>query len=170
MTEQTQLIAKAFEERFGAETREFRGDVEIIITPDVLVEAAKTLRDVYGFELLTGITAVDYFPEQTPRFHVVYMFYSFSKNYRLRIRVKVNGVKPTVPTVEEIYPNANWYEREIWDMFGIHVEGSHDLRRILMPHDWEGHPLRKDYPLGYEEPQFTFNYDEISLRKIFPQE
>jgi len=70
-----------------------------------------------------------------------------------------------MPTLEGIYPNANWKEREIWDMFGIRFEGHSDLRRIILPADWEGHPLRKDYPLGYEEPQFTFNFDEIRLHK-----
>ena len=71
-------------------------------------------------------------------------------------------------TIEKIYPTANWFERELWDMFGIDIEDHSDLRRLLMPHDWEGHPLRKDYPLGYEEPQFTFNYNDIARRKPHP--
>ena len=170
MSEHIQMIAKAFQERFKAKSKEFHGDVELIVSPEFIEEAAKTLHEVYGFEMLTAITAVDYFPEKDPRFHVVYMFFSYSKNIRLRVRVPVSGIKPQIPTIEHVYPNANWYERELWDMFGIDVKGSHDLRRILMPHDWEGHPLRKDYPLGYEEVQFTFNYDDINLQKIFPKE
>jgi NADH-quinone oxidoreductase subunit C len=75
-----------------------------------------------------------------------------------------------MPTLETVYPNANWFERELWDMFGIRSLGHSDLRRIVMPHDWEGHPLRKDFPLGYEEPQFTFNFDEIDLRKPYAKE
>ena len=75
-----------------------------------------------------------------------------------------------LPTATGIWPSADWYERELWDMFGIKAEGHPDLRRILMPYDWEGHPLRKDYPLGYEEVQFTFNYDEIDQRKPRPKE
>ena len=77
------------------------------------------------------------------------------------MRVPLDGNAPHLPTIEGIYPNANWHEREIWDMFGIRFEGHSDLRRILMPADWAGHPLRKDYPLGYEEVQFSFNSDEI---------
>ena len=82
----------------------------------------------------------------------------------------VPGINPTIPTVSHIYRNANWRERELWDMFGIKALGHPDLRRILMPADWEGPPLRKDYPLGYEEPQFTFNFDEIDLRKPYAKE
>jgi len=70
-----------------------------------------------------------------------------------------------VPTLTGLYKNANWRERELWDMFGIRVEDHPDLRRLLMPKDWDGHPLRKDYPLGYEEPQFTFNFEEIDISK-----
>jgi NADH-quinone oxidoreductase subunit C len=65
-----------------------------------------------------------------------------------------------------VYPTANWFEREIWDMFGIAFEGHSDPRRLIMPKDWIGHPLRKDFPLGYEEPQFTFNYEDIARRKV----
>ena len=84
--------------------------------------------------------------------------------------MEINGSEPVVDSVTGIYPGANWYEREAWDMFGIHFKGHPDLRRLLMPYDWEGHPLRKDYPLGYEEVQFTFNYDEIAKRKPSPKE
>jgi NADH-quinone oxidoreductase subunit C len=114
------------------------------------------------------VTASDSWPELRPRFHVIYQLYSHKQNVRLSLRVALDGNDPTVPTVEKVFPSANWYEREVWDMFGIHIEGHSDLRRILMPHDWEGHPLRKDYPLGYEEVQFTFNYDEIARRKHHP--
>jgi NADH-quinone oxidoreductase subunit C len=113
---------------------------------------------------------VDYWPQTEPRFHVVYQFNSYSKHIRITVRVPLDGNEPVMDTVTGVYPNANWLERELWDMFGIRFEGHPDLRRILMPFDWEGHPLRKDYPLGYEEVQFTFNYDEIDQRKPRPKE
>ena len=92
-----------------------------------------------------------------------------SNNVRLRLRVPLNGNAPHLRHVEKVYPNANWYEREVWDLFGIRFEGHSDLRRIVMPHDWEGHPLRKDYPLGYEEVQFTFNFDEINTAQALSE-
>ena len=97
--------------------------------------------------------------------HAVYNLYSHAHNVRLCLRVPLDGEALSLPSVEAIYYNANWHERELFDLFGINIEGHSDLRRIIMPMDWEGHPLRKDYPLGYEEPQFTFNYDEIDQRK-----
>ena len=86
------------------------------------------------------------------------------------MRVPVKATNPVVPTVSAIFESANWREREVWDMFGIRFEQHPDPLRILMPQDWEGHPLRKDYPLGYEEPQFTFNFEEINLRKPYAKE
>jgi NADH-quinone oxidoreductase subunit C len=145
-----------------------------------------TLRDEFKFNFLSSLTAVDYWPKLQPRFHIIYQLFSHEHNQRLCLRVPVDvpvanasdrnstsvvssapiyPSAPSVPTVETVWPVANWHEREVFDMFGIRFEGHSDLRRILMPADWEGHPLCKDYPLGYEEPQFTFNYEDIKIRK-----
>ena len=164
-----QKFISALKDQFNGETLEFRGETTLVIQRDRLVEAAKKIREM-GFERLSDITTVDYFPEQNPRFHMVYQFTSLANQATLCMRVPVPGVNPGVATIEGVYPSANWREREIYDMFGIHFEGHSDPRRILMPHDWEGHPLRKDYPLGYEEPQYTFNFDEIDARKPYAKE
>ncbi len=163
-------IADTLAERFGAETSEFRDQLSLIVSPEKIVEVCRSLHDEFGFEMLLGQTAVDYWPAQAPRFHIVYLLLSLSHNLRMTLRVPVDGNSPSLPTVEGVFPNANWHEREVWDMFGIHFDGHTDLRRILMPYDWEGHPLRKDYPLGYEEVQFTFNFDEIDSRKPYAKE
>ncbi|HJW89704.1 MAG TPA: NADH-quinone oxidoreductase subunit C [Anaerolineales bacterium] len=170
MDEKLGLAVNALVERFQAPVSEFRGEVTLALRTEVIVEACRTLRDEFGFDLLSDETAVDYWPQQEPRFHVVYQVRSLRHNLILTLRVPVPGTTPTVPTIEGIFPNANWFERELWDMFGIRFESHSDLRRILMPYDWEGHPLRKDYPLGYEEVQFTFNADEINRIKPHPQE
>jgi NADH-quinone oxidoreductase subunit C len=164
-----QPIVEELEKEFGVTATETHGDVSLVLPKEKIVAACQQVQG-QGFELLSALTAVDYWPEEQPRFHVVYEFTSISKNLRLEIRLPVPGINPTVPTVSHIYRNANWRERELWDMFGIKAEGHPDLRRILMPADWEGHPLRKDNPLGYEEPQFTFNFEEINLRKPFAKE
>ena len=150
---------------FKAEVSEFRGEVTLLIPPDENVETAAMLRDEFAFDLLSAVTAVDYYPQTSPRFHMVYIFYSTTTKVYLNVRAPLNGDSPSIRTLETIYPSANWREREVWDLFGIRFEGHSDLRRLLMPPDWEGHPLRKDYPLGYEEVQFTFNFDEIDTRK-----
>ena len=165
-----QTIVKDLKENFGGEATEFRGQVQVVVPAAQIVKAAEALRDKHGFEVMPDITAVDYWPETSPRFHVVYQFNSISQHIRITLRVPLDGDAPMIDTMMGVYPNANWLERELWDMFGIKAEGHPDLRRILMPYDWEGHPLRKDYPLGYEEVQFTFNYEEIDQRKPRPKE
>ena len=153
----------------GATASEYRGDTSLTVPAEKVVAACQQVHSL-GFEMLSALTAVDYWPQENPRFHVIYQFSSVSQNLVLTLRVPVAGINPSLPTVSHIYRNANWRERELWDMFGIKFEGHPDLRRILMPADWEGHPLRKDYPLGYEEPQFTFNFEEINLRKPYAKE
>jgi NADH-quinone oxidoreductase subunit C len=170
VSEYLQTVVSDITQRFELGTKEFRGQISLIVPALQIVEVCTTLRDEHQFEMLSGQTAVDYWPQQTPRFNVIYQFYSISKNIRLGLRVPLDGNAPTMPTIEGVYPNANWHEREIWDMFGIRFEGHSDLRRILMPYDWEGHPLRKDYPLGYEEVAFSFNREDIDKRKPYAQE
>jgi NADH-quinone oxidoreductase subunit C len=169
MEKKLQPIVEKLEKELGAAASEYRGDVSLVIPAEKIVAACQQVQGL-GFELLSAMTAVDYWPQENPRFHVLYQFTSVSKNLLLTLRVPVPGVNPSLPTISHIYRNANWREREIWDMFGVKFDGHPDLRRILMPADWEGHPLRKDYPLGYEEPQFTFNFEEINLRKPYATE
>jgi NADH-quinone oxidoreductase subunit C len=153
------------------EVREFRGQTTVVLKDQALLEACTLLRDdpELDFDFLAALTAVDYWPNE-PRFHVVYQLYSHKHAAFLGLRVPVDGEEPRTPSLEPVFVNANWHEREIFDLFGITFEGNTDLRRILMPMDWEGHPLRKDYPLGYEEVQFTFNFDEIDRRKPYAKE
>ena len=163
-------VSKDLEKKYAAQTDEFRGQVKVTLPPEHIVAACSLLKDTHKFEQLTDITAVDYWPQKSPRFHVVYQFISHTHHVRLEVRVPLEGNEPAIDTVESIYPSANWQERELWDMFGLKINGHSDLRRILMPYDWEGHPLRKDYPLDYEEVQFSFNYEEIQKRKPFAKE
>ena len=171
MDKKLEKIVQALQEKFGTSYEEFRDEVHVFVKAENIVDALILLRDIYDFELLSALTASDYFPQHVePRFHVVYQLTSLAKNLSVQLRVAVNSDQPKVPTATRVYEVANWRERELFDMFGIEFEGHPDPRRILMPVDHEGHPLRKDYPLGYEEPQFTFNYDDIDLKKIYAKE
>ena len=106
-----------------------------------------------GFEMMMDLTVVDWFRKKEPRFEIVVQFLSTSQNKRKTVKTFVNDEDLSIPSITEIYPSANFYEREAFDMFGIIFENHPDLTRILMPDDWEGHPLRKNY--GSEEFQFS---------------
>ena len=170
MHEKLEKLVQVLQEKAGAIVEEALGEVHLLIEARHIVDALSFLRDGHEFSLLSGLTAVDYWPAEKPRFHVIYQLTSLTQNLSLQLRVPVGGTNPKVPTATGVYKSANWREREVMDMFGIEFEGHPDPRRILMPPDWEGHPLRKDYPLGYEEPQFTFNLEEIDLRKPYAKE
>ncbi len=163
--ERIQQMAAALAERVGGEVSRDNNQTVVRVARERIVEAATILRDAFGFQVAEDVTAVDYWQRREPRFDVVYHFFSYEHSDAITLRVAVDDGE-TMPSITGVFPGANWYERELFDMFGIPCGGHPDLRRIIMPYDWEGHPLRKDYPLGYEEPQFTFNFDEIQARKV----
>ena len=143
-------------------TRLFRGEQTIIVKKERIVDICRTLRDHADtqFNYLSDMTAVDnlqHIKDGDIRFEVVYNLYSLATFERVRIKALVDEDDPAIDTVESVWPAANWNEREIYDMFGISFNNHSDLRRILMPDDWIGHPLRKDYPIGGEEVEFTYN-------------
>lgn len=164
----------ALKDKFGAALQdivEFRGETTVVLEKAVLVEALRFLKETpeLGFNFLATLTAYDDWPEE-PRFKVIYQLRELTRPTNLRLKVAVAGEDATLPTAIHVHRNADWHERELFDMFGLKFEGHPDLRRLLMPADWEGHPLRKDYPLGYEEVQFTFNFDEIEKKKPYAKE
>ena len=134
------------------ETHAFRGDETAVIKKEALAPAAAWLRDELGFDMLMDLTAADYLPRD-PRFELVCHLYSTGHNYRLRLKCPVYAGDASVASLTAVWPGANWFEREVWDMFGIKFEGHPDLRRILMYDGFEGHPLRKDYPLKKRQPR-----------------
>ena len=159
------------QENFSGTIEEFRGETHVFVGAENIIAALTLLRDKYDFELLSAMTAIDFLPQTSPRYHVIYQLTSLARNLSLQLRVSLDDGDPHVPTATGVYDVANWRERELRDMFGIIPDGHPDLRILLLPEGWEDkHPLRKDFPLGYEEVQFTFNVDEINLRKPYAKE
>jgi NADH-quinone oxidoreductase subunit C len=133
----------------GVLTSEFRGQTRAVVPKATLFEALRVLRDACGFDLLVDITCVDYlnYRDALDRFGLVYLLASTVTNERLTVRVFLNEPDLTVPSAVPLWEGANWLEREVWDMFGICFDGHPDLRRILLPEEFQAFPLRKDYPL-----------------------
>lgn len=167
-------VANTIKERFPeaiTDIVEFRGDVTLTVDRASLVNVITFCRDDerLRFNLLSDLGGIDYWPKQ-PRFGVSYVLYSLPFNHTIRLKVYAPEEDAVVPTITGVHPGANYHEREVWDMFGVKFEGHPDMRRLLMPFGWTGHPLRKDYPLGYEEVQFSFNHARVQAKKPQPKE
>jgi NADH-quinone oxidoreductase subunit C len=133
------------------------GTPTYIVPAADLLEVVGYLRDEKDFKLFEDITAVDWLPKE-PRFQVVYHFLSLSRRQPICLKVELPGQEPTLSSITSLYLGAEWYEREVFDLFGITFENHPDLRRIEMPDDWVGHPLRKDYPVtGPRRPDLPSN-------------
>jgi NADH-quinone oxidoreductase subunit C len=125
-----------------------RGELTLTVAPDMIVPALRALKTA-GYNAFEDMTAVDWLPSE-PRFQLSYHILSHAYKERIRLSARVSGVNPVVETATSVWPGANYYEREVFDLFGVRFEGHPNLRRILMPDEWTGHPLRKDYPVeGY---------------------
>ena len=145
-------------ERFAeAEWSESHGQEVVRISSEQLVEFCQAALE-WGFEVLADVTAVDFYRTRTPRFDLVVNLLSMQHLRRLRLLVGVTDGDPVVPSLVPIWPGANFGEREVYDMFGITFEGHPDLTRILMPDDWEGFPLRKDFEVGAVPVQFKASH------------
>ncbi len=128
-----------------------RDEMTICVDRSDIREACALLRDdpACPFNFLSDVTCVDWYPSE-PRFEVVYHLLSIPKKERVRLKVRLNSSSPSVDSITSVWPGANFFEREVYDLFGVRFAGHPHLRRIMMPEDWEGHPLRKDYPVeGY---------------------
>jgi NADH-quinone oxidoreductase subunit C len=123
-----------------------RAELTLEIAPERIVDVGRFLKDQQQFVRLSTVTGVDRYPAE-PRFEVVYHLHALSRNQRVRLKCRLNGGNPEIDSLTAVWRSANWFERETFDLFGIRFRNHPDLRRIMMPDDWEGHPLRKDYPV-----------------------
>ena len=150
------------------EVVDFRGERTLILDKNQIKRACEVLRE-NGYNMLEDIVADDMFPEY-PRFAVNYHIYSITKNHRIRLRLPIEDPEDGPETVASVSPVATWLEMEVWDLMGIRFIGNDALRRLFLPEDWVGFPLRKDYPLGYEEIQFSFNWQAVDAKKPYAKE
>ena len=146
----------------GVQAQVAFGELTLIAERERIVEVLTALRDRFEFQQLVDLCGVD-FPDREERFEVVYHLLSMTKNVRVRVKVSTDEIKP-VPSVMGAYPNADWFEREAFDMYGMLFEGHPDLRRLLTDYGFQGHPLRKDFPMtGYTE----VRYDDEQKRVVY---
>jgi NADH-quinone oxidoreductase subunit C len=159
----SQQAIDRLKERFGAavlETHALRGDDTAVVAPEKILEICRFLKDdpELDFKLLESVTAVDrlLLPESSPRFEVIYHLYSIAQNKRVRLKLRVDepepGKNPQVETVSSVWRTANWWERMVWDMYGVAFKGHPNLKRLYMYEEFQGYPLRKDYPLKQRQP------------------
>jgi len=144
---------RAWNSKAVGEVIQFRGETTIVVPRELLRATAARCREdaALQFNLLTDATCVDRYPVE-PRFEMNYHLVSIPRSDKLRLRVRLSGSDPSVDSLIPVWPGANWLEREVFDLFGVRFNGHTDLRRILLPDDWEGHPLRRDYPVeGYRD-------------------
>lgn len=153
------------------EILDFRGERTLFIKQDQIKAVCQLLRDdeELQYNFLSDVCADDLLPD-FPRFAVNYHLYSIPFSHRLRLRVHVEDPDEGPETMASVWPIASWLEMEVWDLMGIRFKGHSGLRRLFLPEDWQGHPLRKDYPLGYEEVQFSFNWEEIDAKKPYAKD
>ncbi len=155
-TEETNIIDR-IKDKFGdkvLESHNYRGDQTVTVAKESIHEVSKFLRDdsELSFEFLMDITAVDYLDKKENRFEAVYHFYSLKNNNRVRVKAPLNEDNCEIDTVTDLWKTADWYEREIWDMYGIKFKGHPNMKRILLYEEFKGHPLRKDYPINKRQP------------------
>jgi NADH-quinone oxidoreductase subunit C len=161
-----ELIAAAVRESLGddavAGTTYFRGQATLDVAPGAVRDVLAYLRDEADepFELLMSLHGCDYYPEE-PRLAVHYQLLSMQRTERVGVRARMGVDEATVPSVVDLFPGADFQEREVFDMFGVAFDGHPDMRRILMPEDYEGYPQRRDFPIGGEPVLFTFNEHEL---------
>jgi NADH-quinone oxidoreductase subunit C len=150
---------------------DFRGERTLVLKQEFLRDACLLLRDDPELQCnyLEDIVADDLLPE-FPRYAVNYQLYSIPRKHGIRLRVPVDDPDDGPETVSSVWPIAAWLEMEVWDLMGITFKGNDQLRRLFLPEDWQGHPLRKDYPLGYEEVQFSFNWEAIDAKKPYAKD
>ena len=147
---------RAWNAKSVSEVIEFRGETTLVVPRELLRATAEYCRGNLQFNFLSDATSVDRFPSE-PRFELNYHLVSIPKKMKIRLRTRLSGADPVVDSVVPVWPGANWLEREIFDLMGIRFNGHPDLRRILLPDDWEGYPLRRDYPTeGFRDIPATF--------------
>lgn len=174
--EQETLLTPLGAELVGAlavEAQVAFGELTLVAPRERIAEVLLGLRDRFGFQQLLDLCGVDY-PDRRERFEVVYHLLSMTRNARVRVKVSTDEVQP-VPTAVEVYPAAGWFEREAFDMYGMLFEGNPDMRRLLTDYGFEGHPLRKDFPMTgyvevrYDEEQKRVVYEPVKLTQEFRQ-
>ncbi len=170
----SQAILERLKERYEdgvVETATERGDDCAVLKRDIVVDVCRFLKEDADFamNLFVDVTVVDWLDRRAPRFDVVYQLKSITKRHRVTLKVRVDdGDDAWVPSVTGVWRGADWFEREIWDMFGVRVEGHPNLRRILMWDGFEGHPLRKDFPVAGRQPLVELRKPEVHVFEANP--